>query len=236
MDSTNTNYIVLSPADLMLMEWLFNHIWPGAAPSQDLPSNPQPSLIHSLPPPSAQLSQPTLHYSTPIMQTSVPGPIQLTQVTSAPPQSSQPTSDFITEPYLTLQVLPAFHDMDNANTHLGHPAQSATARATLLTQPFLGFNALSVSMTGQANQHCMTLAAVTLPRQSCITSHYGVQGSRGGCWGLAISPPFLSCGLSLSDCIYISPDSNGADVQMLHVRVKIYPPVPPTNFRVSYLN
>lgn len=64
MDSTNTNSIVLSPADLALMEWLFNHMRPGAAPFQDPPSNPQPSLIHSLPPPSAQLSQPTLHYST----------------------------------------------------------------------------------------------------------------------------------------------------------------------------
>ena len=166
----------------------------------------------------------------------MPGPIQLTQVTSASPQSSQPTSDLITEPYLTLQVLPAFCDAHHANTHLGHPAQSATTRATSSTQPFLGFNALSVSMTGQANQCHMASAAVTLPRQSCITSCHGVWGSRGGHWGLAVHPPFPSYGPSLSDSIYISPDLNGADMQMLHVRVKIYPPVPSTNFRVSYLN
>lgn len=91
-------------------------------------------------------------------------------------------------------------------------------------------------MTGQANQCHMASAAVTLPRQSHITSCHGIQGSRGGCQEPAIHPAILPHGPSLSDCIYISPDLNGADVQMLHMRVKIYPPVPPTNFRVSYLN
>ena len=87
MDSTNANSIVLSPADLVLMEQLFSHMWPGAAPSQDPPSNrqqSQPIPIHSLPLPSSQLSQP-IYYSTPITQATAPGLMQLTQVTSVPP-------------------------------------------------------------------------------------------------------------------------------------------------------
>ena len=87
MDSTNANSIVISPADLMLMEQLFSHMWPGAAPSQDPPSNHQPSqpiTIHSLPLSSAQLSQP-MYYSTLITQATAPRLTQLTQVTSAPP-------------------------------------------------------------------------------------------------------------------------------------------------------
>ena len=143
-------------------------------------------------------------------------------------------SDLITELYLSSRVSPAFHDVHHAtaNTHLDHPAQSATARATLLTWPFLGFNALAVGMTGQANQCHIASAAVTLPRQSHLASHH----SRGGHRGLAVHLPFLPRGPSLSDCIYISPNSNGTNMQMVHLRVKIYLPVPPTNLRVSYLN
>ena len=135
---------------------------------------------------------------------------------------------------MSSQVSPAFRDVHHAtaNTHLNHPAQSATARTTSSTQLFLGFNALAVGMMGQANQHHIASTAVTLPRQS----HLASRRSRGGCWGPAVHPPFLPHGPSLSHCIYISPNLNGADMQMVCLRVKIYPPVPPTNLRVSYLN
>lgn len=111
MNSTNTNSVVLSPADLALIEQLFSHMQSGVVSSHDPSSNPQPSqpiFAHSLHLPSAQLSQPTLQYSAPITQATttlgpVPSiqPLLLTQVTAAPPQSSQPMSDVITELYLT---------------------------------------------------------------------------------------------------------------------------------------
>ena len=46
----------------------------------------------------------------------------------------------------------------------------------------------------------------------------------------------LPCGPSISDCTYVVPDLNGANVQMIWVRAVIYPPLPPTNFRVSHPN
>ena len=114
------------------------------------------------------------------------------------------------EPYSSSrnsQVLAAPHD--TTNTHLGHPAPApTTAREMSATQPFLGFNTLSVDMMVQANQHCLASATAPLSRQPHPVSHSGACGN----WhhGPAIHPPSLPHGPSISDCTHITPDLNGA--------------------------
>ena len=90
-------------------------------------------------------------------------------------------------------------------------------------------------MTGQANQRRLASAAATLPRQPRLVNRGGVRGSQQNC-GPSIHPPSLPRGPSLADCIYVAPDSNGTNMQMVRVRAKIYPPVPPANSGVSSAN
>ena len=138
------------------------------------------------------------------------------------------------EPYSNPRILQV--STNTANTHLGHPAQaSITTRATLASQPFLGCNTLSVNMMVQANQCHLASATVTLPRQLYLVSYSSAWGNQ--CHGPAIHPPSLPHGpWSISDCTYVVPDSNGANVLMIWVRAVIYLPLPPTNSRVSCPN
>ena len=99
-------------------------------------------------------------------------------------------------------------------------------------QPFLGFNDLTVGMTGQANQCHLALAAAHLPWQPHLVS-CGAHISQGGCQGAAIYPPLLPHGLSVEDCKYIATSLNGNDTQMMCIRAHIYPPKPPNCSRVS---
>ena len=193
---------------------------PSQAPAPLL-SNHQLTSLHSAP-----ITEPYLPSHVTVPPPSNPQPSQLRLLCSAPimePYSSSRISWVSAAPY------------DTTNTHLGHPAPTPiTTRAISATQPFLGFNTLSVDMTVQVNQHRLALATATLPRQPHLVSHSGGCGNQ--CCGPAIHPPSLPHGPSISNCIYITPDSNGANMQMIWVRAMIYPPLPPTNSRVSHPN
>ena len=222
----------------------------------------QPMLHYSAALLSTQPTQPTLHYSAHLPSTQLPQSstpithalalapvpsIHPSQLHSSPitqaahPQLSQPMTPHtapITELYLSLWISPYFHDTSHptVNAYPSHCAWlPATTRATSSTQPFSGFNALSVGMMGQANQCCLTSAAATLPRQPCLVNCGGVQ-SNEQYHGPTIPLPLLPHGPSLTDCIYVAPNSNGTDLQMVCIRTKIYPPVPLTNSRVSSVN
>ena len=163
-------------------------------------------------------------------------PVPSTISNQQPIQATQsPTVHPITAPYLSSgisQAPPASEDVHHATS--AHFIQSAsfTAQVISSSQPFLGFNKLSIDMTGQVNQCHLALAAVHLPHQP----HLVVCGACvcwGGHQGPVVHPPSLPCGPSLDDCMYITTGANGNDTQMLHINAYIYPPEPLSSSRVS---
>lgn len=192
-----------------------SHLSHAAPPPSQLPSH----LSHAAPPPSQPPpSQPSL---------SIPPPSQPlpSQSSNQPPlQVTQP----ITEPYLS-SAIP--RDTRHAtSSHFGHPAPS-TSRALPSSQPFLGFNELSVNMTSAANHRRLASAATHLPRQPSLPTR-GSRINRVVRRGPAVHPPSVRPrGPVLEDCI--TSNRNGNDT-LVRIRAYIYPPKPPRNSRVSY--
>ena len=242
MDSAN-----ISPGDLALMERLLNCIWPaseamGSQVTAPL-SNPHPRsapITESYLPSHAPPPLPLLH-SAPIAESNFSShapppllcsaPIAESHFPSHAPQLPSLSSTPITELYSSTRIPQVSTvPLDDAYSQLGHPGWApVTARASSATQPFLGFNNLSINMRGQANQCHLASAAATLLRQPHLVTR-----GWGNChWGPAILPPSLPRRPSITDCIYFTPDLNGTNVQMIWVKAIVYPPMPPTNIRVS---
>ena len=216
MDSLNNSDITL--ADIALMQHLFGCLRSSSG-TEALPSHHATPLT-SAPPPS----QPP------------PSQISLNQTVQQSNQgllATQSSVDLlITGAYLNTAISQALpHDIHHATSpHPSHPAPFA-ARAVSASQPFLGFNELSVGMTGQANQRQLASAA-HLPRPPRLINC----GNRSNCGmhhGHAVHPPSLPCGPALEDCMYVEPDTN---VPMVHIKAYIYPPKPHHNSRVSCTN
>ena len=217
MDSLNNSDITL--ADIALMQRFFGRLRSSSG-TEALPSHhATPST--SAPPPS----QPP------------PSQISLNQTVQQSNQGLLATQSSVDVPitgaYLNTAISQALpHDIRHATSpHPGHPAPFA-ARAVSASQPFLGFNELSVGMTGQANQRRLASAAAHLPRPPCLVNR-GNRSNRGMRRGHAVHPPSLPRGPALEDCMYVEPDTN---VPMVHIKAYIYPPKPHRNSRVSRTN
>ena len=143
----NANNSNITPVEVALMQHLFNHLQ-STSGTKAFPSKPSPSF----PPPS----QPSLPSPSQLPSVFTPSqPVPSTISNQQPIQATQsPTVHPITEPYLSSgisQAPPASEDVHHAtSTHFIQSASSA-ARAILSSQHFLGFNELSIDMTGQAN-------------------------------------------------------------------------------------
>ena len=222
MNTVNDPDITL--ADVALMQCLFSHLRSTSGSHVTL----DPSSVFTPPQPPHSLPLPSVH--TP----SQPPPSQ--PLPSQPPPSQSllsmnQTVQPITDQYLSSAVSwvqPASYDV--TSTHLGHPASSA--RALLLSQPFLGFNELSISMTGQANQQHLASAATHLPRQPQLVTCGSWVNQRRHC-GPAVHLPSLPHGPTVEDCTYVASNANGNNAQMVCIRAYIYPPQPPSISRVS---
>lgn len=244
--NTITNDPNITPADVALMQRLFSHLRSTSgthvAPDPSSAFTP-PQPPHSLPPPSVYTpsqpppSQPSATVFTPFQSQPSPSrPPPSVYTPSQPPPSQSPLSTNhtvqpITDQYLSSaisRVQPASHDV--TSTYLGHPTSST--RALSSSQPFLGFNELSIGMTGQANQRRLASAATHLPRQPQLVTR-GSRVNRGRRRGPAIHPPSLPRGPTVEDCTYVASSANGNDLQMVRIRAYIYPPKSPSISRVS---
>jgi hypothetical protein len=205
------------------MQRLFTRLRGSTSGSEAIP--PPASPLPSAPPPSQPLpsSISITHTHQQLNQA-----LLATQFSDAQP---------ISEPYMgsaISQALPATQNIRRATSRRFGHAIPSTARAPSSSQPFLGSNELSIGMTGQVNQRRLASAAAHLPRAPRLVTRGG-RTNRGVHRGPAIHPPSLPRSPSLEDCTYLGPDPNGNNVPMIHIKVYVYPPKPPSSSRVSQI-
>ena len=228
MDSFTNSEITL--ADVALMQHLLSCLWSSSV-TEAVPFSYAASLSF-IPPLSHPLPSQLVTQSS--ANVPITGPYLSSSISQALPASDDyhyTTSSHLSHPSSIIsQTLTPSHDICHATSaHLGHPT-SLAAWAISLSQPFLGFNELSVEMTGQANQRHLASAAAHLPGLPCLVTR-GSQSNQGVCHGPAAHPPSLPCGPALKDCMYVEPNIN---VPMVCTKVYIYPPKPHRHSRVSY--
>jgi hypothetical protein len=107
----------------------------------------------------------------------------------------------------------------------GHPP----SLGGVSSQPFLGFNSLSVPMTSQANRQRLSSAAAHNPRQPRLQNRGGRR--RGS---TAIHPPGMPRASRVDDC-YSTLSVNGANVDGIRLIVKVYPPKVRGHYRPQLL-
>ena len=195
MDSFNNSDITL--VDIALMQHFFGHLRSSSG-TKALPSHHAMPLL-STPPPS---QPPPSHISVnQTVQQSNQGLIATQLSVNVP----------ITEPNLNTTISQALstshHDIHHATSaHPSHPTPY-TSRAVSTSQPFLGFNKLSVGMTGQVNQWQLASAAAHLPRPPHLVN-CSSHSNQEVCHGLVVHPPSLPHGPTLEDCVYVEPNTN----------------------------
>jgi hypothetical protein len=204
---------LLTSEELMHLQNLARRLqhFPPAAPAPS-PSDAAPlqgSQQHS-----ADQSQSALHHASQ-PSTHQAGPVMggLSQPFSA---SSQP----ISSTYQSVRTTPAPVAVNSAGPLImgssqGHPSTSLSASAAP-SQPFLGFNSLGVSMTGQVNRQRLSAAAAHIPRQPRLPS-------RGRRRGPATHPPGMPRAPRIDDC-YTAVSVNGTSVPGIRTIIKVYPP------------
>jgi hypothetical protein len=178
---------------------------PASAPSDAAPL--QGSQQHS----ADQSQSPARHAPQP--STYQAGPLVMGGLSQSFSASSQP----ISSTYQSVRATPAVNSAGPLimGSSQGHPSTSLSASAAP-SQPFLGFNSLGVSMTGQVNRQRLSAAAAHIPRQPRLPS-------RGRRRGPATHPPGMPRAPRIDDC-YTTVSVNGTSVPGIRTIVKVYPP------------
>jgi hypothetical protein len=180
--------------------------------SQPPPPVSAPNIIMQAPSALPQSIPPS---TTPMLQSQLPSSVPApNRIMQALPQSIPSSTTPISRPYESQRAtrLPS--------APLGHPSVPAGS------QPFLGFNSLGVSTSGQVNQERLASSA----RYRGLP----VRGRRNG-RSAAVHPPSVSRTPRLNDCIVNVVDANGFTTQGLRMKIKVYPPLVSIGIPLTYL-
>jgi hypothetical protein len=175
--------------------------------SQPPPPVPAPNSIMQAPSALPQIIPPS---TTQILQSQLPPPVPApNRIMQALPQSIPSSTTPISRPYESQRAtrLPS--------APLGHPSVPAGS------QPFLGFNSLGVSTSGQVNQERLASSA---RYRGLPVRGLPVRGRRNT-RSAAVHPPSISRTPKLSDCLVNVVGVDGFTVPGLRMKIKVYPPL-----------